>query len=224
MAYTAMSRATLATHYYEVFAPPERDTLGVEHWRETSRSAEERTVQAWTRSELKESALDYPERYETPDRITVESSLEALATDRQRALVEMLGGPELAQEATRVEAGEEIDRLVAQRAYDQVEGWMREMGMSEDAAHDLVARAVNRIDAEDATGGPHDPLEGRAVAGWLTRDRCAAGSGAAGVRARAGAVTRARTVVTAAAAQLRYVRQGQSPNQRVSGYWVSALL
>jgi len=67
-----------------------------------------------------------------------------------------------------VEPGEEIDRLVAQRAYDQVEGWMREMGMSEDAAHDLVARAVNRIDAEDATGGPHDPLEGRAVAGWLT--------------------------------------------------------
>jgi conjugative relaxase-like TrwC/TraI family protein len=167
-AYTAMSRATLATHYYEVFTPPERDTLGVEHWRETSRSAEERTVQAWTRSELKESALDYPERYETPERITLESSLEAPATDRQRALVEMLGGPELAQEATRVEAGEEIDRLVAQRAYDQVEGWLREMGMSEDAAHELLARAVDRIDAEDANGGPRDHLEGRAVAGWLT--------------------------------------------------------
>ena len=74
-AYTAMSRATLATHYYEVFTPPERDTLGVEHWKETSRSAEERTVQAWTRSELKESALDYPERYETPERITVEDDL-----------------------------------------------------------------------------------------------------------------------------------------------------
>jgi conjugative relaxase-like TrwC/TraI family protein len=169
-AYTAMSRATLATHYYEVFKPPERDTLGVEHWKETSRSAEERTVQAWTRSELKESALDYPERYETPERISVESSLEALATDRQRALVEILGGSELAQEATRVEAGEEIDRLVAERACGQVEGWMREMGMSEDAAHELLARAVDRINAEDATGGPHDHLEGRAVAGWLTPD------------------------------------------------------
>jgi conjugative relaxase-like TrwC/TraI family protein len=167
-AYTAMSRATLATHYYQVFARPERDTLGVEHWKEESRSAEERTVQAWTRSELKESALDYPERYETPERITVEDDLRALATDRQRALVEMLGGSELAQEATRVEAGEEIDRLVAQRAYDQVEGWMREMGMSEDAAHELLARAVDRIDAEDAAGGPHDHLEGTAVAGWLT--------------------------------------------------------
>ena len=76
-AYTAMSRATLATHYYEVSKPPERDTLGVEHWKETSRSAEERTVQAWTRSELKESALDYPERYETTERITVEDDLRA---------------------------------------------------------------------------------------------------------------------------------------------------
>jgi hypothetical protein len=162
-AYTAMSRATLATHYYEVFTQPERDTLGVEHWKEQSRSAEERTVQAWTRSELKESALDYPERYETP-----ESSREAPATDRQRALVEILGGPELAQEATRVEAGEEIDRLVAQRAYDQVEGWLREMGVSDDAAHELLARAVDRIDAEDATGGPRNHLEGRTVAGALT--------------------------------------------------------
>jgi conjugative relaxase-like TrwC/TraI family protein len=167
-AYTAMSRATLATHYYEVFKPPERDTIGVEHWTETSRSAEERTVQAWTRSELKEAALDYPERYETTERIIVEDDLRDLATDRQRALVEMLGGSELAQEATRVEAVEEIDRLVAQRVYDQAEGWLREAGMSEDAAHELVAKAVDRIDAEDANGGPRDHLEGRAVAGWLT--------------------------------------------------------
>jgi conjugative relaxase-like TrwC/TraI family protein len=167
-AYTAMSRATLATHYYEVFTRPERDTLGVEHWKETSRSAEERTVQAWTRSEMKESALDYPERYETTERTTVDDDVRGLATDRQRALVEILGGSELAQEATRVEAGEEIDRLVAQRVYDQAEGWLREVGMSEDAAHELVAKAVDRIDAEDATGGPHNHLEGRAVAGWLT--------------------------------------------------------
>jgi hypothetical protein len=80
----------------------------------------------------------------------------------------MLGGSELAQETTRLEAGEEIDRLVAQRVYDQAEGWLREMGMSEDDAHDLVARWVDRIDAEDANGGPRDHLEGRAVAGWLT--------------------------------------------------------
>ena len=166
-AYTAMSRATLATHYYEVNKPPERDTLGVEHWKETSRSAEERTVQAWTRSELKELALDYPERYEFPGRITVEEDLRGLATDRQRALVEMLGGSELAQEATRVEAGEEIDRLVAQRAYDQVERQLRQRGMSEEAVRERLTRAVARISAEDAAGGPRH-LEGKAVAGWLT--------------------------------------------------------
>jgi hypothetical protein len=194
-AYTAMSRATLATHYYEVFKPPERDTLGVEHWKETSRSAEERTVQAWTRSELKESALDYPERYETPERITVEDDLRELATDRQRALVEMLGGPELAQEATRVEAGEEIDRLVAQRAYDHVERLLRERGMSEEAAHERLARAVDRINAEDAAGGPRNHRgQGRRRLAH-PRDRCAAGSFAAGVRARAGDVTRAQSVL-----------------------------
>ncbi len=65
-------------------------------------------------------------------------------------------------------AGEEIDRLVAQRAYDQLEGWLREMGISEDAAHELLDRAVDRIDAEDAAGGPHNHLEDRAPAGWLT--------------------------------------------------------
>ena len=40
--------------------------------------------------------------------------------------------------------------------------------MSEEAAHERLARAVDRINAEDAAGGPHDHLEGRAVAGWLT--------------------------------------------------------
>jgi hypothetical protein len=124
-------------------------------------------VQAWTRSELKESALDYPERYETTERITLEDDLRELASDRQRALVEMLGGPELAQEATRVEAGEEIDRLVAQRAYDHVERLLRDRGMSEEGARERLASAVDRIRAEDAAGGPHNHPGGKAVAGWL---------------------------------------------------------
>jgi hypothetical protein len=79
----------------------------------------------------------------------------------------MLGGPELAQEATRVEAGEEIDRLVAQRAYDQAHGWLRERGMSDEVAHERLARALDRIKAEDAAGGPRHH-EGKALAGWLT--------------------------------------------------------
>ena len=156
-AYTAMSRGTLTTHYYEVFTRPERDTLGVEHWKEESRSAEERTVQAWTRSEMKESALDYPERYEMRARISVESSLDAPATDGQQALLEMLVAPELAQDATRVEARDETERRVAERAYSRVEQWLRETGLSAHAAHELVARAVDRMDAGFATGGPHNP-------------------------------------------------------------------
>ena len=47
-------------------------------------------------------------------------------------------------------------------------GWLRERGMSEEAAHERLARAVDRINAEDAAGGPHNHLEGKAVAGWLT--------------------------------------------------------
>ena len=65
-------------------------------------------MQAWTRSELKELAFDYAERYETSGRITVEDDFRAPAIDGQRALVEMLGAPELAQEATWVEAGRSL--------------------------------------------------------------------------------------------------------------------
>jgi len=44
---------------------------------------------------------------------------------------------------------------------------LRERGMSKEAAHERLARAVERIKAEDAPGGPRH-LEGKAVAGWLT--------------------------------------------------------
>ena len=120
-------------------------------------------MRAWTRSEMKESALDYPERYETPERTTLEDDLRAPATDGQRALLEMLGGPELAQKATWVEARDETARLLAERAYSRVEGWLRETGMSEHAAHELVAGAANRIDAGSPIGGPYDHVEGRTV-------------------------------------------------------------
>ena len=40
--------------------------------------------------------------------------------------------------------------------------------MSEEAAHERLARAVDRIKAEDAAGGPHNHPGGKAVAGWLT--------------------------------------------------------
>jgi hypothetical protein len=40
--------------------------------------------------------------------------------------------------------------------------------MSDEAAHERLARAVDRIKAEDAAGGPHNHPGGKAVTGWLT--------------------------------------------------------
>jgi len=98
-AYTAMSRATLATHYYEVFTRPRRDTLASSTGRNKPirRGADRAGVDpqrvegvgARLPGALRDARTDHRE-----------SSLEALATDRQRALVEMLGGYELSQEAT----------------------------------------------------------------------------------------------------------------------------
>jgi hypothetical protein len=98
-----------------------------------------------------------------------------------------------------VEAQEVIDRLVAERAYSRVEGWLRETGMSEHAAHELVANAVDRIDAGFAVGGPYNHVEGRTVGGGApSRSRFAAG-----VRAPAGHITGARTVVRLARSSVR---------------------
>ena len=57
---------------------------------------------------------------------------------------------------------------MAQRAYDQVERQLRQRGMSEEAVRERLTRAVDRISAEDAAGGPHNHPGGKAVAGWLT--------------------------------------------------------
>ena len=155
-AYTVMSRASLTTDDDEVFKRPERDpgrrALGR---REPIRRGPDRPGVDPKR--IKELALDYPERYEMRARISVESSLDAPATDGQQALLEMLVAPELAQDATRVEARDETERRVAERADSRVEQWLRETGLSAHAAHELVARAVDRMDAGFATGGPHNP-------------------------------------------------------------------
>ncbi len=191
--YTAMSRGTEATHYYAVAQPPERDTPRRRALAGTSRSAEERIVHSWSSLRVKELALDYPERYETPERITVEDDLRALATDRQRALVEVLSGSEVAQEATRVEAGEEIDRLVAQRAYDHVERLLRERGMSEGqhasgspARWSASTRRTPPAVRGTISGGRPSPVSSR-------RDRCAARAAQLAFE-RAGDVTRRRAV------------------------------
>ena len=174
-AYTAMSRATLATHYYEVFTPPERDTLGVEHWKETSRSAEERTVQAWTRSELKESALDYPERYETPERITVEDDLRELATDRQRALVGCWADPSWPKRRPGWKPGRRSTAW-----WLSVPTTMWRAGCVRGHVRRGGARAARPRGgphrAEDANGGPPPPRGPGCRRLAHPRDRCAAGS------------------------------------------------
>ena len=195
-AYTAMSRATLATHYYEVPSRPERDTLGVEHWKEASRSAEERTVQAWSRSELKEAALDYPERYETAERITAEDeppgpgnrSAACPSRDPRRNRAGPGGDPGGGRE--------EIDRLVTRRAYDHVERQLRQRGMSEEAARERLAHAVDPHAGGRRRRRAAQPPRGQGRRRLAhPRDRCAAGSFAAGVRARAGDVARCGAVV-----------------------------
>ena len=167
--YTAMSRATLATHHYEVATPPERDPLGIMHWKEPSPTAEERTVQAWSRSEEKESALDYPERYEQADRDRTagHANLDAPATDAQRALLEMLGVPEFPQDATWVDATLEIDHQFVEREGRRLEGWLRDMGVSEQAAHALIRRAADDVGQATAPDVLR-MVESRTIGGVIT--------------------------------------------------------
>ena len=172
-AYTAMSRGTLGTHYYEVATRPERDTVGVTHWKEPSPSAEERTVQAWSRSEAKESALDYPERYEEIDSkpLAAKVGLHAPATEAQRAVLEMLGAPELPQHATWIDASLEIDRQQGERPGRHIEKWLRQLGAPEHRIAELIGIGVDQGDASLTIGSRYKDVAGRTIDGTPT---CAA--------------------------------------------------
>jgi hypothetical protein len=167
--YTAMSRATLATHHYEVATPLEPDPLGIMHWKEPSPTAEERTLQAWNRSEENDSALDYPDRYEQADRDRTAgpANLDAPATDAQRALLEMLGVPDFPQDATWVDATLEIDHQFVEREGRRLEGWLRDMGVSEHAAHALIRRAVDDV-GQATTPDVLRMVETRTIGGVIT--------------------------------------------------------
>ena len=90
------------------------------------------------------------------------------------------------------------------------------MGMPAEAVHELLARAVERIDEGFPTSGLCNDNEGRNVGGALTPIRCAGGSGAAGVRARVGDVTRARGVVRLARSNTQ--QQYRRPQDRRPRY------
>jgi hypothetical protein len=139
------------------------------HWKEPTPSAEERTVHSWSRSEEKESALDYPERYEQADhdRTTGHANLEAPATDAQRALLEMLGVPDFPPDATWVDATLEIDHQFVEREGRRLEGWLRDMGVSEHAAHALIRRAADDVGQAKAAD-VRKMVESRTTAGVIT--------------------------------------------------------
>jgi hypothetical protein len=168
--YTAMSRGTIATHHYEVATPPERDRLGVTHWRESAPTAEERTMRAWSRSEEKDSALDYPGRYEQPDRerVGAATDLNAPATDAQRALLEMLGARELPQQATWVEASLEIDHQQGERPGSHLEEWLREMGVADHTLRELLHTAAHEGGNTFASDHLATTVEGRTIDGVMT--------------------------------------------------------
>ncbi len=141
-AYTAMSRATVATHYYDVESPPERDRLGVHHAKEHPSRVEERIRQSWSRSVQNDAALDYPERYQKPEvrPNASDTRLDGLATDAQRVVLADLGA-DLPAGATWIEASLEIDRCLGQTPGSQLRPWLRDLGVSDDSARALIQRA-----------------------------------------------------------------------------------
>jgi conjugative relaxase-like TrwC/TraI family protein len=141
-AYTAMSRSTLATHYYEVAHPRERDSLGVHHSLESELSADERILRTWSRSEQKDSALDYPQRYVEAERDVVAAGLDSSPTDAQRELLAHLGAPELAEDATWIDASLEIDRRLGNEPGSRLGVWLQEIGYSDGAVRALVQSAA----------------------------------------------------------------------------------
>ena len=144
-AYTAMSRATVATHYFDVQRPPEHDRLGVHHTLEQSPPVGERITRSWSRSVQNDSALDYPERYEKPETRPDPtcSRLAGLATDAQRVVLADLGA-ELPTGASWIEASLEIDRCLGRTPGSQLRPWLRDLGVSEESARALLNSAGSR--------------------------------------------------------------------------------
>jgi conjugative relaxase-like TrwC/TraI family protein len=149
--YTAMSRGTEATHYYAVAQPPERDRLGVSHAPAPVQPAAERIVHSWERSQQKESALDYPERYGDAERKHTASALDvyAPATEAQRAALADLGTPEPGEHTTRLVAALEIDRWSEQTLGTGLDLWLRETDAAEHRLEQLISEIGTRPDGAD---------------------------------------------------------------------------
>jgi len=142
--YTAMTRATIAAHYYDVERPAERDRLGVHHEAEVVQPSAERIAQSWSHSVQNDCVLDYPERYQALERPPRAGSSRLLgeATEAQRSLLADLG-VQLPREATWIEASLEIDRVEGRTPGRQVRSWLRQLGVSDDTS----AALVNSLDS-----------------------------------------------------------------------------
>jgi hypothetical protein len=79
----------------------------------------------------------------------------------------MLGVPDFPPDATWVDATLEIDHQFVEREGRRLEGWLRDMGISEHAAHALIRRAaddVGRAKGADVL----KMVESRTAAGVIT--------------------------------------------------------
>ncbi len=79
----------------------------------------------------------------------------------------MLGVPDFPQDATWVDATLEIDHQFVEREGRRLEGWLRDMGVSEHAAHALIRRAADDVGQAKAAD-VRKMVESRTTAGVIT--------------------------------------------------------
>jgi conjugative relaxase-like TrwC/TraI family protein len=146
--YPALSRGRVSNLYYAIDHGAIRDAEGVMHWPDEERSIEERLRHSWTRSEAKDSTLDYSAKLvrEIDEaacaRDTVDVGRIGLATDQQRALLRDLQAADLDGDASWVRASIEIDRRLRTPLGAQALLWLEEAGVAPDVARDLVRDAL----------------------------------------------------------------------------------
>ncbi len=155
-AYTAMSRGTLATHYYDVDRPASRDPLGIRHAPAPVASVEARIVQSWARSVQQDAALDYEL---LPERARQEREpiwLLAPATGAQRAVLADRAAPALGEGATRLEAQIAIERSAeAGCRPHRIEELLRAPGVPERAIREFMRSVADESDLASAIERVH---------------------------------------------------------------------
>lgn len=168
-AYSGLSRGREGNRYYIVDHEPIGDSEGVMHWTDEKRTADERIARAWSRSEAKDSTLDYGQRLirDLGERDlagdAVDTGRLGPASQCQRALLRTLDGPELDPDTSWVRASIEIDRRLGTPLGAQAVQWLEAAGLDPDVAQDVVRDALAEADLRDTpawldAAGPGDAL------------------------------------------------------------------